>query len=378
MSDISTGHSDGSLITDASNIKASRAWEGQLCFTVKDGSLQFLFENKCSMYHGCGFEMLAALTQHCHPDTVTNAFLSLLSLFNDVQKDTGSVLKYPSCFDGLTLELSQCKVVIPPHLLVMLFLQAPHDCYLDIVDWSCFKPIETTTIDLIVSDVTYHDGFTLVDAKKPGKLSTPGPQVPAALSANTNFDCSGKVWQSPWNWLAQYGLKGIKGRWLCTMAGTGIFPIYHWDEFPQHVPAQCPLLKEIGFMLVTCTLVPPTPAPPALATSLSSQPAATEVALVSETSGLASAPSGLLAVVEPVFNSIIEYGSKNDFCWDGNKNGVEYGVDPPKLRESVPPYSLPSCSHASVVQGSGPTSLHSCFSGVLLASLKKSNRDDNK
>jgi hypothetical protein len=105
MSDFSTGHADGSLVTDASNIEASRAWEGQLRLAVKDDSLWFLFENKGLLYHGRSFEMHAALMQHCCLDTVTNAFLSLLSPFNDIQGDTESVFEYRSCFDGLTLEL---------------------------------------------------------------------------------------------------------------------------------------------------------------------------------------------------------------------------------------------------------------------------------
>jgi hypothetical protein len=213
--------------------------------------------------------------------------------------------------------------VIPPLLLVMLVLQALYVHSLDILNqvWSRFKPSETATINSIVSDITYHDGFTLVDAKKPGKPLIPGPRVPTAALANTNSDYSGKVWQSPWEWLAQYGLKGIKGHWTCAMAGTGICPICHQDELLGHVPAQCPLLKEISFKLMPCTLVPPTPAPPALAPSPSGRPAAMEAALISESSGSASAPSGLWAVVEAVFDSIIEYDSKDDFCWDGNKYG---------------------------------------------------------
>ena len=66
--------------------------------------------------------MLAALMQHCRPDTDSNAFAFLLSLFNDVQREAESIMEYRSRFDGLTLELSRCKVVIPPLLLVMLFL----------------------------------------------------------------------------------------------------------------------------------------------------------------------------------------------------------------------------------------------------------------
>ncbi len=50
---------------------------------VQDGSLRFLFENKGSMFDGKGFKMLAALNQQCHPDSVANAFMTLMSLFND-------------------------------------------------------------------------------------------------------------------------------------------------------------------------------------------------------------------------------------------------------------------------------------------------------
>jgi hypothetical protein len=85
-------------------------------------------------------------------------------------------------------------------LLVVLFLRALHGRYSVIVDqfWSRFKPIETTTLDSIVSDVSYHDGFQVVDHSMKGKPgSTPGPCVPAAASANINSDCQGKVWQSP-------------------------------------------------------------------------------------------------------------------------------------------------------------------------------------
>jgi hypothetical protein len=85
MPEFSTGHVDGSLTTDMANLDASRTWEGQLHLAVKDGTLHFLFENKGSQYHGQGFKMLAALIQHCCPDRVSNAFASLLSLFNDVQ-----------------------------------------------------------------------------------------------------------------------------------------------------------------------------------------------------------------------------------------------------------------------------------------------------
>jgi hypothetical protein len=177
MPDFSTGHADDSLTMDANNQEASQEWEGQQCLAIKDGTLHFLFENKGSLYHGRSFKMLATLMQHCSPDMVSNAFTSLLSLFNDVQRESKSIIKYRSRFDGLTLELARCKVVIPSFLLVMLFLHALHCQYLVIFEqfWSHFKPIKSDTLNSIVADVTYHDGFTFVDHTKKKPASGPGP-----------------------------------------------------------------------------------------------------------------------------------------------------------------------------------------------------------
>jgi hypothetical protein len=175
MPEFSTRHADNSLSMDAENLDASRRWEGKLHLAVKDGTLHFLFENKGTQYHGRGFEMLAALTQHCHPDTVSNAFASLLSLFNDVQGESEPILEYCSHFNGLTQELLRCKVILPHLLSVMLFLRALHIRYADIIEQfhTRFKSIETASIDSIVSDVAYQDGFKLVDSKKgkPGRGS---------------------------------------------------------------------------------------------------------------------------------------------------------------------------------------------------------------
>ena len=134
MPEFSTGHSNNSLTTDALNLNASRAWEGQLQMAVKDGTLCFLFKNKGALFHGRGFEMLATLMQHCRPDSVSNAFTSLLSIFNDVQGESESILEYRSRFDGLTMELARCKVIIPSFLLVMLFLRALHGQYATIFE----------------------------------------------------------------------------------------------------------------------------------------------------------------------------------------------------------------------------------------------------
>ncbi len=113
MPKFSHGHANLSLTMYATNLDTSRTWAGQLCLMVKHGNHHFLFENKGSLYHGHGFEMPAALIQHCRPDLVSNAITSLLSIFNDIQGDGESILEYQAQFDGLTIELSPTKLHSP-------------------------------------------------------------------------------------------------------------------------------------------------------------------------------------------------------------------------------------------------------------------------
>jgi hypothetical protein len=77
--------------------------------------------------------MLSALNAYCCPNLVANTFSSLLSIFNELQGDNEPILAFWSQFDGLIFEMARCKVVIPPLLIVMLFLHALHSCYSDIV-----------------------------------------------------------------------------------------------------------------------------------------------------------------------------------------------------------------------------------------------------
>jgi hypothetical protein len=128
----STGRSDSLLITDPSNAEASRYWEGQLRIAIKNGKLRFLFENTGSRFHGKGFEMIDVLNRHCRPDSVTNAFTTLMSLFNDVQRDSEPILEFRSRFDGMIMDMARVKVIIPPLLLVMIFIRALHTRYSDI------------------------------------------------------------------------------------------------------------------------------------------------------------------------------------------------------------------------------------------------------
>ena len=351
MPEFSPGTIDGNLVTSPSNHEASRAWEGALRSAVKDGTLRFLFENKGSQYHGRGFEMLSTLMQHCRPDTVSNAFTSLLSMFNDVQGESESIIEFRSRFDGLNLELSRCKVLLPPILLVMLFLRALHTRYSVLFDQyrTRFKPIEDASLDSIVAEVTYHDGFTPVDhsKKKPSSGATP-TRGPAAASANTNSDRNGKVWQTPFEWLAVYGEKGIKSRWSRAMAGTGICPICHKDVTPRHLPTQCPILAEFNLKLISLGgSQAPAPVPsPARGAAPTGQTAAAAAPPPPPNGGSSSAPSGLSAVLAPAPPDP-DFESDEEYHWDGDEFGSDY-TPRLKLNGAVAPYS-PSCSHVSVV-----------------------------
>jgi hypothetical protein len=242
-------------------------------------------------------------------------------------------------------------------LLVMLFPCALYGWYSVIVDqfWSCFKPIETATLDSIVSDISYHNGFQVVDHSKKGKPgSTPGPRVPAAALANTNSNCQGRMWQSLFEWLVQYGVKGIKGHWTCAIAGTGICPLCHCDELPCHIPTKCTMLAELNLKLITCLPAGGKPAP-ALGLVPSPTPAPTpgrcaavaDASSMSGSSGSSTAPSGLTAAVAPSPSPGGDCESDDNFHWEGADHGVEYDA-PHKVNMSIAPYS-PSCSHISII-----------------------------
>ncbi len=87
LPEFSTQRSDNALITGS-------YWEGQVRVAVQDGSLCFLFENKGSMYDGTGFEMLSVLNEHCRPDSVANAFTTLMSLINDSMGESEEIMVF--------------------------------------------------------------------------------------------------------------------------------------------------------------------------------------------------------------------------------------------------------------------------------------------
>ena len=202
--------------------------------------------------------MLVVLNQHCRPDSVANAFTTLMSFFNDVRSDSESILEFCSCFDGSVMDMSQCKVITPPILLVMIFLCILHLRYSDILGQfhSRYKALEDATIESVVGDDAYHDSFQLVDSDN----KHPGSRGP------------------PFEWLSSYNVGCIKTCWTRAVAGTGICPICHREEKPWHVPANCPLLKELNLKLVSgppslsSAPAPGGPPAPALAPAASAAP----------------------------------------------------------------------------------------------------------
>ena len=251
--------------------------------------------------------------------------------------------------------MSRCKVVIPPLLLVMIFIRALHSRYSDILDQfcSCYKDLESATIESVIADVTYHDGFQLVDPnKKTPKKGGPGASTVA-------IDEAGKEWSNPFEWMSSMNIKTMKTRWDRAIAGMGICPICHRAEMPWHVPANCPLLKDLNLKLVNGppSMLAPAPAVSPAPAPAASPPAASpggRVALVDSAVPVGSGvtPSGLTAAVEED-----EYSSDEDmFHWTGDDDGLDFGAPlgspPDKSNPSVSLY--PSCYHVCVVPSASP------------------------
>jgi hypothetical protein len=93
----------------------------------------------------------------------------------------------------------RCKVVIPPLLLIMLFLRA----FTTVIQISLSnseldtRTLKTTTINLIVDEVNHHDTFIIKEPRHGDKSSKTLSRVLAAASAHT--DNAGTVWNSPFN-----------------------------------------------------------------------------------------------------------------------------------------------------------------------------------
>ena len=177
----STARSDSVPIMDSRNALASQFWESQIRTALKDGGgARFLFENTGTTFYDKGFEMLQVLEDHYRPSSISNTFTTLLSLFNDTQSDAEGLHEFRSRFEGNLLVLSHSSVTIPQILQVMFFLRAIHPRYEGLLNQfaSKHKDLSTASIDSILSDVKYMDGFIPVGAKGKPALTPSTPRSP--------------------------------------------------------------------------------------------------------------------------------------------------------------------------------------------------------
>jgi hypothetical protein len=157
------------------------------------------------------------------------------------------------------------------------------------------------------------------------------------------------------------------------LAGTCICPICHCNIEPFHVPTQCPLLAEFNLKLIACPPAKPSSSPTAPAVAPAPLPspgpapsgrvASTNLASLFDSTGLATASSGLSARVAPLKEDASEYDTDDDFSWEGDDSSVDFGDSPCKITTPVAPYPYPSCSHVHLEFSlrSAPLALFSIF-----------------
>jgi hypothetical protein len=169
--------------------------------------------------------MLAALNQHCHPDSVANAFTTLMFLFNDSVGKLEEIMAYRSRFDWMVNYMSRCKIILPPVLMVMFFLRSLQSCHNNLLEQFCsrYKSLKGASINSIVADMRYHNEFKLVGSDKKVPAGK-GPKA-AAAAASSAIDKQGKDWRNPYKWLASFDIKGIKKWRMRFLAGNGFCPI---------------------------------------------------------------------------------------------------------------------------------------------------------
>jgi hypothetical protein len=150
----STARKDSLLVTDGCNALASQFWEGQICTSLKNRSVRYLFENTNSKYFGKGFKMIQVLEDNFRPSSISNFFTTHLALFNNTQGDKEGIHEFCSRFEGYLGALSWSSVAVSPILQVMLFLCAIHACYSDLLSQfaSKHKDLSIDSSESVVAD----------------------------------------------------------------------------------------------------------------------------------------------------------------------------------------------------------------------------------
>jgi hypothetical protein len=261
--------------------------------------------------------MLAALNQLCCPDLVANVFTMLMLLFNDNMTESEGIIAFCFHFDGMVYDMAQCKINLPPIILVMFFLWYLYPCYDNLLEQfqSWYKDLESASLDSIVADVRYHDEFKLVGSDKKSLAG----KKPRAATAATNVNKQGKQWNSLLEWLYMLHGNSLKKWRKCVLASnTRICPLGHYED-NKHVPANHPILKDLNLKLAWGPPPSAASAPtssvlaggtPVVSPSPGGCPAVADDASASSSSIASVAPKGLVATVAK------EYKSNNNFCWE--------------------------------------------------------------
>ncbi len=201
-----------------------------------------------------------------------------------------------------------------------------------------------------MADIRYHNRFKFVGSDK----KVPAPKGPKAVAAaaSSHVDKQEKEWNNPYEWLGSFNIKSVKKRWQQSLAGYGFCLICHWDK-DRHAPATFPLLVELNLKLIRVSLPAgsPTAAPaPVASPTPGGCSAVAYEALALGLAGSATAPSGLVATVAE------EYYSDDDFRWEGNESGVEFGDSSFARKSNNNVAFYPSCNHV-VVEAISPVSV---------------------
>jgi hypothetical protein len=195
------------LVINVWNSLASQFWEGQLCTSLKDGPVWFLFEKIGSTFYGKGFEMIQVLEDNFRPSSISITFATLLALFNATQGEKEGLHEFRSCFEGHLATLSQSLVAILPILQVILFLWVLHSRYHDLLTQLTSRQTDlaSATIDSVLADTQFvMDKFVVVGSTK--KPLTPGTPSCSPAAASVVTDKDGKGYRTPWEWLTSYDI----------------------------------------------------------------------------------------------------------------------------------------------------------------------------
>jgi hypothetical protein len=174
----------------------------------------------------------------------------------------------------------------------------------------------------------------------------PAPKGPkaAVVASSPHVKKQGREWNNPYEWLASFNIKSVKKCWQQSLAGNGFCLIYHRDN-NKHASATCPLLAKLNLKLIQ---VSPCAGSLAMAPAPAASPTPGERSVVANEAsvlglvGSATAPSGLIATIAK------EFDSDDNFCWDGDENGLEFGDSSIASKSNNDVAFYPSCNHVIV------------------------------